>query len=49
VAITYAELRHKINYMEKKYDKKFTVVFEAIRQLMAPPPAKPKPRIGFHP
>ena len=24
-------------------------IFEAIRQLMAPPPEKPKPRIGFHP
>ena len=23
-------------------------IFEAIRQLMAPPPAPPKPEIGFH-
>jgi hypothetical protein len=26
----------------------FKVVFDAIRQLMAPPPPAPKPEIGFH-
>jgi len=31
----------------KKYDVQFKVVFEAIRQLMAPP-MKPKRKIGFH-
>jgi len=31
------ELRRKIEAMEKKYDGQFRVVFEAIKQLMAPP------------
>jgi len=35
--------------LEKKYDSQFQVVFEAIRQLMAPPPQPRKSRIGFHP
>lgn len=42
-----AELARKLDAMEKKYDKQFKVVFEAIRQLMSPP--EPKRReIGFH-
>jgi len=32
--------------LEKKYDKQFAIVFDAIRQLMAPD-TKPKHRIGF--
>jgi hypothetical protein len=39
-------LLRKLLEMEKKYDKQFRVVFEAIRQLMAPP-AKSKRKIGF--
>ena len=49
VALTYIGLKRKIDDMEKKYDSQFGVIFEAIRQLMAPPLEKPKPRIGFHP
>ena len=48
VAVTYTGLRHKIDDMEKKYDVQFRVVFDAIRELMAPPPETPKRRIGFH-
>jgi len=48
-AVTYAGLKRKIDDLEKRYDSQFGIVFEAIRQLMAPPPEKPKPRIGFHP
>jgi len=34
--------------LEKKYDAQFKIVFDAIRQLMAPPePEPPKKRIGF--
>lgn len=33
--------------LEKKYDERFKVVFEAIRQLMAPHDTKKKSRIGF--
>jgi len=41
-----AELARKLDALEKKYDAQFRVVFDAIRQLMAPP-AKPKRRIGY--
>jgi len=42
-----AELARKLEAMEKKYDRQFKVVFDAIRQLMSPP--EPKRReIGFH-
>ena len=34
---THKELKRKLNALEKKYDEQFQVVFEAIRQLMAPP------------
>ena len=49
VALTYTSLKRKIDEMEKKYDSHFNIVFDAIRQLMAPPPDPPKPKIGFHP
>ncbi len=41
-----AELAHKLEALEKKYDSQFRVVFEAIRQLMAAPEREPK-KIGF--
>ena len=41
-----ADLARKLEMLEKKYDQQFKVVFEAIRQLLAPP-EKPKRRIGF--
>jgi len=42
-----AELAHKLEALEKKYDRQFKIVFDAIRQLMSPP--EPKRReIGFH-
>ena len=40
-------LLKKIEDMEKRYDVQFKSIFEAIRQLMAPP-VKPKRSIGFH-
>ena len=42
------ELAAKLEALEKKYDARFRVVFEAIRDLMKPP-AKPAKRIGFAP
>jgi hypothetical protein len=37
-----------LDELEKKYDVQFKIVFDAIRQLMAPPePEPPKKRIGF--
>jgi len=41
-----AELAAKLAALEKKYDAQFKVVFDAIRELMAPPD-KPRRRIGF--
>jgi hypothetical protein len=43
---SHAELARKLNALEKKYDDQFKVVFEAIRQLMAPAPKKHR-SIGF--
>ena len=43
------ELARKVDEMEKKYDRQFKIVFDAIRKLMTPPPVpQPKP-IGFRP
>src|SRR6266850_1243426 len=40
------DLARKLDELEKEYDARFKVVFEAIRQLMAPPKPKRRP-IGF--
>jgi ORF6N domain-containing protein len=45
---TNRDLARKIEALEKKYDEKFAVVFEAIKQLVAPPDP-PKRQIGFRP
>jgi hypothetical protein len=42
----HAELAERIADLEKKYDAQFRAVFDAIRELMAPP-AKPRKPIGF--
>jgi hypothetical protein len=44
---TNRDLARKIEALEKKYDEKFAVVFEAIKQLITPS-EPPKRRIGFH-
>ena len=44
---THADLARKLAALEKQYDAQFRVVFEAIRQLVAPP-ATPRREIGFH-
>jgi len=43
---SHAALAHKLEGLEKKYDSQFKVVFDAIRQLMAPKETAKK-RIGF--
>jgi len=40
------ELADKLGALEKKCDAKFSIVFDAIRELMAPPSGKTR-RIGF--
>ena len=41
------ELTRRLDELEAKTDAKFAAVFEAIRQLMAPPEPKSKHPIGF--
>jgi hypothetical protein len=45
--LSHADLARKVDALEKKYDGQFSVVFDALRQLMQPP-TKPKHPIGFH-
>jgi hypothetical protein len=45
---THADLARKLAKLEKKYDAQFRVVFDAIRELMAPP-TKTRRQIGFQP
>ena len=40
-------LSNRLEELEKKYDEQFSVVFEAIRQIMAPP-EKRQGKIGFN-
>ena len=50
VLSTHKELAHKLNELERKTEKHDTEIqgiFEAIRQLMAPPPEEPWRMIGF--
>ena len=47
---THKELAHKLSELEhkiEKHDTEIQTIFEAIRQLMAPPPAKPRVVKGF--
>jgi len=43
---SHRDLLRRVEEMERKYDRQFQVVFEAIKQLMAEP-ERPKKRIGF--
>lgn len=42
----HADLARRLDELERKYDKQFRVVFEAIRGLATPPEKRPK-QIGF--
>lgn len=42
------DLKRKIEEMERKYDKQFAIVFQAIKQLLEPPVQKERKVIGFH-
>jgi hypothetical protein len=45
ILASHADLARKLEALEKKYDVQFKAVFDAIRELMAPPPARGK--FGF--
>ena len=47
ILAAHKDLAGKLTAMERKYDGQFKVVFETLRQLMQPPPAKPRRPIGF--
>lgn len=47
--VTHKDLARKLEELERRYDAQFKRVFDAIRQLMAPPPKPPHHRIGFQP
>ena len=44
--VSHEELARKVDSLEKQYDEKFRMVFDAIRALMEPPKT-PRRRIGF--
>lgn len=46
VAASVGDLGRKLDDLEQRYDARFRMVFQAIRQLMEPP-APPRRRIGF--
>ncbi len=48
MALSVDELIRKVGALERKYDDQFKIVFDAIRQLLAPPNPPRRP-IGFHP
>lgn len=50
ILTTHGELAQKIEELERKYrqhDVKIQTVFDAIRELLQPPPVSSKRRIGF--
>jgi phage regulator Rha-like protein len=47
ILATHKDLAQKLEALEKKYDRQFKVVFDAIRQLMTPEEPPKSQRIGF--
>jgi phage regulator Rha-like protein len=47
ILATHKDLAQKLEALEKKYDRQFKVVFDAIRQLMGPEEPPKQQRIGF--
>jgi len=45
--VSHRDLSRRLDELERKYDARFRVIFEAIRRLMAPLPVPSKRRIGF--
>jgi hypothetical protein len=46
--IEHADLAARLDRLEREYDSKFKVVFDAIRQLMVDPDSSSPKRVGFH-
>jgi hypothetical protein len=47
ILATHKDLAERLAAMEKKYDQRFKVVFDILKQLTEPPPEPPKRPIGF--
>ena len=47
ILATNADLARKLATLEKKYDTQFKIVFDAIRELMAPSPEPNRGKFGF--
>jgi len=47
LGLTYSILRHKIDSMEREYDKRFQAIFNAMEKLLEPVPVRRKKIIGF--
>jgi len=47
ILATHKQLAERLEAMEKKYDHRFKVVFDILKQLMEPPPEPPRWPIGF--
>jgi hypothetical protein len=47
IARSHADLAKKLDELERKYDRRFKSVFDAIRYLMNPPPRTARRQIGF--
>jgi len=43
------DLARRLDALERKCDGQFAAVFDALRELMAPPRLSPRRRIGFRP
>ena len=48
ILATHKDLAQKLEALEKKYDRQFKVVFDALRQLMQPEDPPKERQIGFH-
>ena len=48
ILATHDELARKLASLERKYDKQFKLVFDAIREIMAPKDPPKRRQIGFH-
>ena len=47
MVVSNADLARRLDDLERKYDRQFKVIFEAIRHLMWPPPQPKRKEIGF--